>query len=148
MSGIAVAGGSWLETYRAVYPPGGTVVMSGEVSPGQLGWVSDGPFYAYLRVEPKALVAAEHANRFPYVHETDLPLGSLNLTERSDGWVSVSITFLLPSDIPNGDYWVVYCNDPCTEGLGDLMGGVVRVSAPRPAPLPGMAPRPVGVHIV
>ena len=131
LGGTAMAGGSWINAYRDAYAPGETVVMRGEVSPGQLGWVEDGPFYAYLRVDPLADQAAQSANRFPYIHETDLPLGPLEVTERSDGWVTVAITFTLPVDLPDGEYWVVHCNDPCTEGLGDLMGGIVKVATPR-----------------
>lgn len=125
LSGTALAGGSWIESYRDSYRPGETVVMRGDVSPGQLGWVEDGPFYAYLRVNPNA---GAGANTFPYIDESDMYLGELVLQELSWGWVHVSLMFTLPADIPDGEYWVSYCNDPCTEGLGDLMGGYVNVA--------------------
>ncbi|MGH8946727.1 MAG: hypothetical protein ACRDVL_11330 [Acidimicrobiia bacterium] len=141
LTGTAMAGGSRINAYRDAYGPGETVVMRGEVSPGQLGWVEDGPFYAYLRIDPLADRAAQSADRFPYIHETDLPLGQLEVTERSDGWVTVGITFTLPAGLPDGEHWVVYCNYPCTEGLGDLTGGIVKVATPR-APAP---PRPASL---
>lgn len=127
LTGTGLAGGSWIESYRDNYRPGETVVMRGDVSPGQLGWVDDGPFYAYLRVDPNAAVGA---NTFPYIDESDLYLGELVLEELSSGWIHVSLMFTLPADIPDGEYSVTYCNDPCTEGLGDLAGGYVKVAKP------------------
>jgi hypothetical protein len=117
----ARAGGSWLDAYRESYRPGETVVMRGGVSRGQLGWVDDGPFYAYLqKVTDQPMPLADDAGIY---------LGALDIREVGDDRLEVSITFVLPEDIPAGQYWVAYCNDPCTEGLGDLVGGGVTVVA-------------------
>lgn len=128
LGGTALAGGSSIEPYRQSYRPGETVVMRGDVSAGQLGWVGDGPFYAYLRVDPHA---GDGANRFPHIDESDVFLGELKITETGPTGVHVSLVFTLPTDIQDGVYSVVYCNDPCTEGLGDLIGGWVSVATPR-----------------
>lgn len=119
----AFAGGSWIDPYRDSYEAGATVTMRGGVSAGQLGWIDDGPFFAYLRLDEDV----ECGQTFPCIHADDIPLGELELHTRADGWLDVSITFELPEDIADGEYWVHYCNDPCTEGLGDLIGGVVYV---------------------
>jgi hypothetical protein len=138
LAGTALAGGgSWIEPYRESYRPGDTVVMRGGIGPGSLGDVEDGPFYAYLRVDPNAA----NPHRFPNIHETDLYLGELEVEGRPGWTMEVSLTFTLPDDIPDGGYEVVYCNDPCTAGLGDFLGGWITVKTPRePAP-----PRPASL---
>lgn len=125
-AGPALAGGSWLEAYELRYEPGDTVTMTGEVSVGQLGWLEDGPFFAYLRVDPDAAGEAP-TDRWPFVHATDLPLGELALTPQPGGSLFAAITFTIPADLEPGVYEVVYCNDPCTDGVGDLIGGFVAV---------------------
>ena len=132
-------GGSWMEPYRSSYQRGDTVVMRGEVSPGDFGSVDEGPFFAHLRVDPKAAAAA-NSRTYPNIHESDIYLGELQLRER-DPLIEVSITFTLP-DVPDGEYEIVYCNDPCTTGFGDFIGGWVTVKTPRP-PAP---PRPT--HLI
>lgn len=139
LGGTAFAGGgSWIESYRESHQPGDTVVMWGNIGPGSLGDIDDGPFYAYLRVDPEA---ATNRHQFPNVHETDLYLGELEVKGRSGWTMRVSLTFTLPNDIPDGGYEVVYCNDPCTAGLGDFLGGWITVKTPR-APAP---PRPASL---
>ena len=131
----AFAGGSWIDAYKESYLPGETVMMRADIGEGQLGWVEDGPFYAYLRVDPDA---GDNAQQFPYIAESDVFLGEMQVTEKTPTLVHVSLEFLVPTDLPDGEYWVVYCNDPCTTGIGDLMGGWFVVKTPR-APAP---PRP------
>lgn len=144
----AVAGGgSWMEPYRSSYQPGDTVIMRGDVSPGSFGTTQEGPFFAYLRVDPKAASAA-NPHTYPNIHESDIYLGELQLRGREESLIEVSITFALPADLSDGNFEIVYCNDPCTSGFGDFIGGWVAVRTPRPAPLPGMAPIPVGVYLV
>ena len=139
LGGTALAGGgSWIEAYRESYLPGDTVVMRGGIGPGSLGDIDDGPFYAYLRVDPEA---AANRQQFPNVHETDLYLGELEVKGRPGWTMEVSITFSLPDHIPDGGYEIVYCNDPCTAGLGDFLGGWITVKTPRP-PAP---PRPASL---
>ncbi len=119
----AAAGGSWLDPYHESYEAGDTVTMRGGVSVGQLGWVEDGPFFAYLRLDE----SVRCGDLWTCVHPDDIPLGQLTVEEQAEGWLNVSITFTLPEDIADGEYWVHYCNDPCTTGLGDLIGGVFYV---------------------
>ena len=124
----AMAGGSWIDPYHESYEAGDTVTMRGTISTGQLGWIEDGPFYAYLRVDPDAVESdPDHPDQWPNVHATDVPLGELHMSSAGRSGLDISITFALPEDLPDGEYWVVYCNDPCTTGIGDLIGGVVYV---------------------
>lgn len=142
--GTASAGGSWLESYRDSYQPGESVVMRGGVSPGQLGWVEDGPFFAYLRVDPDPWGGC-----FICIQDGDIYLGELAIQEPRLGLLHVSITFTLPEDLIDGEYWVVYCNNPCTQGLGDLIGGLVVVTNPRPPAPPRRAFLiPYALHII
>jgi hypothetical protein len=53
-----------------------------------------------------------------------------------DGPAQVSLSFNVP-DIEPGHYQVVYCNQPCTDGLGDLMGGYIEL---RQRLAPGLTP--------
>ena len=105
------------------------MTLAGEVSPGQLGWVEDGPFFAYLRVDPRAVAAdPARSTSWPAIHETDLPLGPLTVIDNGPArLLDVSITVEVPAGLEPGIYDVVYCNDPCTTGLGDLIGGLLFV---------------------
>lgn len=147
LAGTALAGGgSWIEPYRESYLPGDSVVMRGKISPGSLGDIEDGPFYAYLRLDPKAVA---NCDQFPNVHETDLYLGQLEVKGRPGWTMEVSITFTLPDDIPDGGYEIVYCNDPCTAGLGDFLGGWITVKTPRPPAPPRPAHLiPYALHVI
>ena len=74
------------------------------------------PFYAYLD-------SAAAPGR-----TTDVLLGEIQLVV-VDGRVGVldaTLTFEVP-DIEAGMWGFVYCNDPCTNGVGDLMGGEFNV---------------------
>lgn len=131
----AAAGGSWLDPAKDRYEPGETATLVGYTGGGQLGWVEDGPFFGYLRVDPAAAVAQE---QWPAIVPSDLPLGQLILQETGrGGYLSLraAITFTLPADLPPGTYEFVYCNDPCTTGLGDLIGGTVWVGTDPGEPL-------------
>lgn len=124
-AGPAAAGGSWLEG-RDNLEPGESVTFTGDVSPGQLGWVEDGPFFAYLRVDTDP--TGSYATGWPFILETDLLLGRLEIVDRGPNqFAAVSVTFDVPDGLERGAYDLVYCNDPCTEGFGDLIGGVVYV---------------------
>lgn len=123
----AAAGGSWLEFERAVYFPGEEAVAVGSVSRGQLGWVEDGPFFAYL------------SDQAGYLQTGDVYLGELEF-EVSRDWLRTSLRFTVP-DLEAGHYAFVYCNDPCTDGVGDLIGGEFVVGQPLPQPNPRAAGR-------
>lgn len=112
----AWAGGTWLELDKDGYQPGERAIATADVSHGSLGWVDDGPFYAYL----------DEANSVPAT--SDVSLGQLQLDSRTDTDVFVTLDFQVP-DVAPGVYAIVYCNDPCTEGLGSLIGGQITVTA-------------------
>ncbi len=116
------AGGSWLESSSDRVVPGEQVELKGLVSRGQLGWVEDGPFYVYLNGPDYGLVVTQ-ANGGT---ETNVLLGKLTVREMS-GQLAVSATVAIPRNTPPGGYRVVVCNDPCTTGLGDLIGGQLQV---------------------
>lgn len=91
----------------------------------QLGWLQDGPFYAYLVAGDFTLWAER---RLPIDH---VALGPLSVQPRGR-ILRVSISFLVPSHLSSGLYTVTYCNDPCTTGLGDLIGGSLAVGVDPP----------------
>ncbi|MGH9187581.1 MAG: hypothetical protein ACRD0U_17490, partial [Acidimicrobiales bacterium] len=78
----AAKGGSWLYPLEDRYEPGEVATLDGWTSPGQLGWVEDGPFLAYLRVDPIA-VAMTPSVGWPSIDPTDLALGPLRLSTRA-----------------------------------------------------------------
>ena len=126
------AGGSWLYPVQDRLEPGDVATFVGYIGHGQLGWVEDGPFFAYLQVDPEP---AGEVPGWSFLRETDVPLGQLEITEHGErGWLSlrVAITFTVPNDLDDGVYPLVYCNSPCTEGLGDLIGAAVHVGAENP----------------
>ena len=146
-SAALAGGGSWIEPYRTQYQPGDTVVMRGDAGPGSLGELESGPFYAYLRVDPLTAAAANF-HTFPNIHESDIYLGELQLKGREGWFYDISITFTLP-DVPDGEYEIVYCNDPCTSGFGDFLGGWIMVKTPRlPAPPRPAHLIPYALHVI
>lgn len=125
-AGGATAGGAWFDFEERYYRAGeiavGTVVTHG----GSLGWVEDGPFYAYL--------LPGDVTRVPAFSE--IPLGGVELEDTGDGGVRATVRFVVP-DLPGGEYFVGYCNEPCADGLGDIIGGYLRILGdppPRVAP--------------
>lgn len=124
----AFAGGTWLDPSWERVEAGDHVELSGFVAHGQLSWIEEGPFFAYLSGDAYGQVVAENAGGT----ETDVPLGELAATTKTGG-VQVSVDFTLPTDTPPGEYRVVVCNKPCTTGLGDLAGGVIYVGIDAPS---------------
>ena len=123
----AGAGGSWLDPTWVRVEAGDRIALSGDVSTGQLGWLDDGPYFAYLSGETYGLTITEGLGG----NETDVRLGELAI-EASGGWAQVSIEFTLPDDVPPGEYWVNACNDPCEHGFGDLIGSILYVGMDPP----------------
>ena len=121
----AGAGGTHMSPVKDRYEPGEVATLVGYTSGGQLGWVQDGPFYAYL-VAGEAYLWSDH--RLP---AGSVPLGPLSL-EKKGRTLRVSLSFPVPHDLAPGLYTVTYCNDPCTTGLGDLLGGSLAVSVDPP----------------
>jgi len=120
----ASAGGSWLEPNDVRVEAGDHLVLQGGVSIGQLGWVEDGPFFAYLTGEGYGLPGREGSAP----PQTDvLLLGSVDISEATNFAAFVSVEFILPDDLPNGTYLVEVCNDPCIDGFGDLIGSYLHV---------------------
>lgn len=101
--------------------------MTGDVFPGTLGWVNDGPFFLYLQGEGFGNVLTEGYGGA----KTDIPLGELTLGKRIQA-LNVSAVITIPENTPPGEYWVTACNEPCTTGLGDLIGAVLYVGIDPP----------------
>lgn len=127
----ARAAGSWLDPVADRYEPGDVATLVGYVGRGQLGWVDDGPFLAYLRAgDLGALAPGTFSDQgLPVGHLVVDPLGGPDASV-----LRVSVSFRLPSTLPPGAYAVAYCNEPCTTGLGDLIGGRLSVGVDPPTP--------------
>jgi hypothetical protein len=123
----AGASGSWLEPNWVRVEAGDRISLSGDVSPGQLGWVEDGPYFAYLSGATYGITIDEGIGG----NQTDVPLGELSI-DTTAGGARVAVTFSLPDDAPPGEYWVNFCNDPCQKGFGDLIGSILYVGMDPP----------------
>lgn len=123
----AAAEGSWLEPSTIRVEEGDTITLTGEVSSGQLGWVQQEPYFAYLSGATYGDTVAEGTGGF----ETEVPLGRLEI-EASASTARVTVEFELPRSVPPGEYWVTVCNRPCTTGLGDLIGSILYVGVDPP----------------
>ncbi|MGH9279529.1 MAG: hypothetical protein ACRD12_15685, partial [Acidimicrobiales bacterium] len=121
----ALAGGTHLYPVRERYEVGEVATLVGYTSGGALGWVQDGPFLAYLIAGDTPAWADR---RLP---PDSIPLGPLNLEARGRS-VRVSLSFRVPDLSAAGVYTITYCNDPCTTGLGDLIGGSVAIGVDPP----------------
>jgi hypothetical protein len=131
----ARAGGSWLDPVFDRYEAGEVATLVGYVGPGPLGWVDDGPFFAYLRagdvqVPPNPVFSDQGT---PVGRLEVEPAGGANANADAS-LLRVRLSFRLPSSLPPGSYGVAYCNDPCTTGLGDLIGGRLAVGLDPPSP--------------
>jgi hypothetical protein len=123
----AVAGGSWLEPTGVRVEPGDTLSLSGPVSRGQLGWVEDGPFFAYLSGETTVMITSVSGGG-----KTDVPLGEIFMEKIDENNMQLSVEVTIPPETPPGEYWVIHCNEPCTSGFGDLFGAQLFVSVDPP----------------
>ena len=125
--GASQAGGTWLEPSDMRIEPGDRVHFEATVGRGTLGWVDDGPFFLYLRGEEFGTVVGEgHGGA-----ATDVLLAPLDLgTALADLAVTAEVT--IPEGTPAGEYWITVCNEPCTTGLGDLIGALIYVGIDPP----------------
>lgn len=121
-TGAAHAGGSWLEPSWQRVEPGDELSLTATVYRGALGWVDDGPFFVYLQGDGFGIVTAEGYGGAA----TDVLLGELQIAGRGQP-LGVSIDVAIPEDTPPGQYTIGVCNDPCTTGLGDLVGGALYI---------------------
>ena len=137
-------GGDWLYPDQDRYEPGQQVRFVGYTQAQARSTVDErvlasaelwrnGPYYAYLRVDPAAVEhdGPQEGGPRPYVHPTDRRLGRVAADEvtpaRGDYSLRVSATFWLPRGLAPGVYDVTICNDPCTTTLGWLYGSPVYV---------------------
>jgi len=118
-SGPAAGGGGRLAPVQDRYEPGQAATLVGYTQ----GPVPDEPFYAYLRpVDDGSLPALDDTGR--YVGE----LAVRETTHRGYLRFRVSVTFVVPANLPAGQYELTYCDDPCTgQFLGDLVPSPVSV---------------------
>jgi hypothetical protein len=120
----ASAGGSWMYGEWDRYEPGETVTMVGYFGWGQQGWLEDGPFFANVRPamqsptdQPPTVLTA------PVQFSNKVLQMSFGALEQ----VRIETTFVLPADLPPGQYMVAVCNVGCKKGIGDLVGGPLPV---------------------
>jgi hypothetical protein len=125
MEAPAAAGGSWFELDRSSYAPGDRAIVRASFSSGQLeGTLADGPYYLYLVPQGSSLPRDGSP-----VHDEVTQVGPLYIWEATGNlccW-KASAEFIVP-DVPAGEYFLDYCNSPCTvDGMGDLIGGTLVV---------------------
>ena len=137
-------GGDWLYPDRDRYEAGQQVRLVGytralarsaldERTLTRAELQRNGPYYAYLRVDPAAVErdAPQEDGAWPYAHPTDVQLGEVTADEispaRGDYSLRVSATFRVPRGLASGVYDVTVCNDPCTTTLGWLFGSPLHV---------------------
>lgn len=112
--------GSFLEPAWIRVDAGEAIELNAQVSRAGDGWLEDGPFFAYLSSDSLAEGA-----------DTGTPVGELDIDTIGDS-ARVRLTVVIPENTPPGQYRVAVCNDPCTSGLGDLVGGVLFVGMDPP----------------
>jgi hypothetical protein len=148
-------GGDWLYPDRDRYEAGQQVRLVGYtealarsasddrvLAKGDLR--GNGPYYAYLRVDPAAVERDAPPDGspwpWPYVHPTDRRMGQVTVEEVTPAASSyyslrVSAGFRLPRGLAPGMYDVFVCNDPCTATLGWLVGSFLYVGIDPPEPI-------------
>jgi hypothetical protein len=137
----AYAGGSWIAPVLDTYSPGDAATLVGYVGRGELGWVEDGPFPAWLRTQSATAICCPGGEGFPQPGTApgDVPVGFLSVEETGQAGLlalRVSLSFVVPASLAPNAYQVVYCNVDCTTGLGDLAGGTIYVDVAPPAAIP------------
>jgi hypothetical protein len=138
-------GGDWLYPDRDRYEAGQQVRLVGYTAATARMVVDDralsaavlrrnGPYYAYLRVDPAAVERDTPRDRgpWPYVHPTDGRMGQVAVDEVTPAAsphysVRVSAAFRLPQGLAPGVYDVTICDEPCTTTIGWLFSSPVYV---------------------
>jgi len=134
-------GGDWVHPARDRYEAGQRVTLIGYGSGAADTLQASGPFYAWLRVDPSAAEAdaLTELSAWPGVHRTDLRMAPVILEDVGVPAsyveeVRLGVTFDLPPDLADGPYEVLFCNDPCTHGIGNFMSSWIHVGVdPDPA---------------
>jgi hypothetical protein len=133
-AGPASAGGSWFSPAEDRYEQGETATVVGYSGRGTQGWIENGPYYAYL-IPGSGGGGDGDSSLLP---PSAVRVGQLLLQETGRGGyltLRAAITFPIPSDLVSSRYSFTVCNDPCTMGLGELIGGEVWVGVDPPQPL-------------
>jgi hypothetical protein len=140
----AGAGGSWLSPVEDRYEPGeqATIVGYAEGPESTSGTLAGAPYFGYLRVDPtdayRGMGEDDAHTTWPFIHPTDVRLGPV-IIERAatEGWAGwrIALDFAVPKDLTPGAYEVVICNDPCTQGFGDVIGATVFVGVDPATPI-------------
>jgi hypothetical protein len=138
-------GGDWLYPHRDRYEAGQQVLLVGYTEAiarstgddsvlAKAALRGDGPYYAYLRVDPAAVErdAPRDGSPWPYIHPADRRMAQVTaeeVTPTASRYFSlrVSASFRLPRELERGTYQVIVCNDPCTTTLGYLVDSSVHV---------------------
>ncbi len=134
-------GGDWVHPARDRYEAGQRVTLIGYGSGAADALQASGPFYAWLRVDPAAAEAdaLTELPAWPGVHRTDLRMAPVILEDVGVPAayvedVRLGVTFDLPPALPDESYEVLFCNDPCTHGIGNFMNSWIHVGVdPDPA---------------
>jgi hypothetical protein len=131
-------GGDWLYPDRDRYEPGQQARLVGYTQAQARSAVDErvlaradvrrnGPYFAYLRVDPAAVErdTPRDDGPWPYVHPTDRRVGQVTVEEVTPAAspyhsLRVSAAFRLPQGLAPGVYDVTICNEPCTTTLGWL----------------------------
>jgi hypothetical protein len=138
-------GGDWLYPDRDRYEAGQQVRLVGYTEATARSIVDDralsaaymrrnGPYYAYLRVDPAAVErdATQDGDPWPHVHPSDRRVARVAVEEVPPVpsryfSLRVSAAFRLPQGLDPGLYQVIVCNDPCTTTLGWLVDSSLHV---------------------
>lgn len=129
----SAGGGEWLIPVLDRYSPGETATLVAYTAPGNEGWVDDGPYQAFLRVDRDEQPPPGQEYLRPGEASSDIPLGPLVLQETGRGGnlsLRVAITFTVPDLAPDG-YDVMYANDDGT-WLGQVVGGYLPIDVDSP----------------
>jgi hypothetical protein len=142
----ASGGGAVLETVEDSYAPGEQARAWSSVSWAHyegLGTPENGPYEAYLLpMSADGLPIAAFQTTWPGVPDEALHVGQLTVSlepfDAPDGFRygphSAVLDFEVP-EVPDGEYEILHCNDPCTTTLGDITWGRMEVSGSAAPPL-------------
>jgi hypothetical protein len=142
----ASGGGAVLDTVEEDYAPGEQARAWTGVAwdfNGDLGTPEQGPYEAYLLpLSAEGLPLTAWGGSWPSVPDEALHVGTIRVEmepyDPGDGFTygpsSAILDFEVP-EVPDGEYEIVHCDDPCTTTLGDITWGSVTVSGSAAPPL-------------